>query len=547
MVQVDLLDRIVEFLKLFYVDVSAETYKNCVAIYVASGGIFVVILKPGFPYSPPEIGYYGDRDFRYQPHLFSGGRTWTSICCYDPNDVHINPDEPERMVKEYLDRAKKIVKEKRTNYQTAKQDFEEEISSYISKISIRKRVISFLPPRTDSLLCELHFGNNNTVVILEEGERNRFCSKMDSVLSVPIVFLEASDIINSSRTIRAIYKKLLGQGYEHKILVSSFVQSLSLGHLIILPFRVGEALNSSFVLICRIPKKVRIRNIEFEEILNRLGERTFKLTKCTCLNQDYLFSRGGLGSEFRRNQRVLIIGCGSFGSVVARMFVESGVTDMKLIDPDVLEAGNIARHVCGVNDIDRPKVLALKEELLKHNPNLKIECINKTVQSLSMDHLKKYLFNVDLVISCTGDYPTERYIVDVLQDMDKQLPIVLLWGEPYLIATHGILVQKRQDDLKSLLYQYLGLNQKSVVANPKDLTKIEFGCGSSYVPYSGFSVNQSIYSIMGQILNSTLNNDGNYLLSWYNSVAYYQQFSGLGITLNCELGRFPELKETRLD
>ena len=161
--------------------------------------------------------------------------------------------------------------------------------------------------------------------------------------------------------------------------------------------------------------------------------------------------------------------------------------------------------------------------------------------------MKRYLNNIDLIVSCTGDYASELFIVDVFQDMEKQIPLILLWGEPYLIAAHGIIIQKRQKDLKSFLYQCIGLNQNSIVKNSKDLTKIEFGCGSSYVPYSGFSVNHSIYSIMGQILNSILKKEGNFYLTWYNSISYYQQFSELGIVLDCELGKFPELKEIRLD
>ena len=114
MVQVDLLlDKIVEHLKPFYPNVSVEKHKNLILIYVESEGIFLIILEQSFPYSPPIILYSGNLEYEYQPHLSRFGKNWVNICCYDTNEVHINPDEPDCMIKTYLDRAEDIVKKKR--------------------------------------------------------------------------------------------------------------------------------------------------------------------------------------------------------------------------------------------------------------------------------------------------------------------------------------------------------------------------------------------------------------------------------------------------
>ena len=46
-----------------------------------------------------------------------------------------------------------------------------------------------------------------------------------------------------------------------------------------------------------------------------------------------------------------------------------------LIDFDRLELSNVARHVCGVNDLGRYKTFAVRDSILQKNPQMIIKRI----------------------------------------------------------------------------------------------------------------------------------------------------------------------------
>lgn len=60
------------------------------------------------------------------------------------------------------------------------------------------------------------------------------------------------------------------------------------------------------------------------------------------------------------NQRVTIIGAGATGSRVFASLVELGLTKITVIDPDIVEAHNLANQIYSHKDIALPKVEACK-------------------------------------------------------------------------------------------------------------------------------------------------------------------------------------------
>lgn len=91
------------------------------------------------------------------------------------------------------------------------------------------------------------------------------------------------------------------------------------------------------------------------------------------LYQD-LFSRnsGILETSYLANKRVVILGCGSVGSLVALELARSGVANFLLVDPDIVEYHNICRHQCGLTDVGDLKVNALEKRLKNINPSVQI-------------------------------------------------------------------------------------------------------------------------------------------------------------------------------
>lgn len=69
------------------------------------------------------------------------------------------------------------------------------------------------------------------------------------------------------------------------------------------------------------------------------------------------------------DSRIHIIGCGSVGSTLAENLARSGVTKFTLWDFDYVEAHNIANQMFTQADIGRLKVEALKDIILRINPD----------------------------------------------------------------------------------------------------------------------------------------------------------------------------------
>lgn len=103
-----------------------------------------------------------------------------------------------------------------------------------------------------------------------------------------------------------------------------------------------------------------------------------------------IFSRniGILETSQMLDKSVIISGCGSVGSLVALELARSGVGSFLLIDNDIFEYHNICRHQCGVSDVGKYKVDALKQRILDINPNSKV-----LIQSRILENVPKYIFD----------------------------------------------------------------------------------------------------------------------------------------------------------
>jgi sulfur carrier protein ThiS adenylyltransferase len=74
-----------------------------------------------------------------------------------------------------------------------------------------------------------------------------------------------------------------------------------------------------------------------------------------------------------RKARIGIAGAGGLGSNCAMNLVRSGFTQFVIVDFDVVEESNLNRQFYFYDQIGRPKVDALKENLLRINPDLSIK------------------------------------------------------------------------------------------------------------------------------------------------------------------------------
>ena len=131
-----------------------------------------------------------------------------------------------------------------------------------------------------------------------------------------------------------------------------------------------------------------------------LRARTQPLHWLTSTNwsPDQVHRRGGV-SEWLRDRRVLLLGCGSLGSAVADMLVRGGVSRLSLMDPEKLEAWNIVRHQLTLRHLGRNKAKSLADELVQRNPRARIKAYGETFPG-ALDALE--IREHSVVVDCTG-------------------------------------------------------------------------------------------------------------------------------------------------
>ena len=125
-----------------------------------------------------------------------------------------------------------------------------------------------------------------------------------------------------------------------------------------------------------------------------------------------IFSRnkGILETDRMAQKRVVILGCGSVGSLVAMELARAGVSYFLLCDADIVEYHNVCRHQCGITDVGDLKVNALSRKLQNINPNIKIIHFEGIVQNLPKSTLDEFcVANQTIFVGCADNRDADIY------------------------------------------------------------------------------------------------------------------------------------------
>ena len=121
-------------------------------------------------------------------------------------------------------------------------------------------------------------------------------------------------------------------------------------------------------------------------------------------HQDEISVRGRL-SEAAALSPTLIIGAGAVGSVLAEMLARAGVRDLTVIDPDLLEAGNLVRHTLPVSDVGRAKATGVADRLTDATLHARISGVDDAFPPGDAEHAER-VRSAGVVIDTTGDDDT---------------------------------------------------------------------------------------------------------------------------------------------
>src|SRR5260221_2119055 len=144
------------------------------------------------------------------------------------------------------------------------------------------------------------------------------------------------------------------------------------------------------------------------------------------------FGIGGAGQERLGRARVLMVGCGASGSVLANNLARAGVGHLRLADRDYVEGNNLQRQVLyEEEDVLRgmPKAAAAAERLRHINSLVQVEPL---ITDVTADNIEELLDGVDLALDGTDNFET-RYLLN-----DACLKLRIPWIYCGVIAAHGV-------------------------------------------------------------------------------------------------------------
>ncbi|MAY15946.1 MAG: hypothetical protein CMI06_11480 [Oceanospirillaceae bacterium] len=323
----------------------------------------------------------------------------------------------------------------------------------------------------------------------------------------PRTFLQLLELIQAEHTAewQKICVKIIRAMSEHKsrmpLVVCSFNNCMVAFNLTgnLAPAGIEHSLMSGFS-----------KRVSLDAIINRLKPK--KILPLYVIRSDFSWVNGRDHNQqldlIKSIGQIVIIGCGSIGSGIARHLVQSGVRKLLLIDGDYLMPENISRHELGFESIQLDKVSALAAQLQKKFPESTIETHSKKWQSLggNPDFIRQ-LKNSELIVSCTGEYESDMALLELRTALD--LPdIMFCWTEPNAVVSHAF-IHNGDSPCFSKLFNHSGnevgnsripatlWNESTLRATP--------ACAGEFQPYGYIDVSY-IHSIAAErIINLILN------------------------------------------
>lgn len=156
---------------------------------------------------------------------------------------------------------------------------------------------------------------------------------------------------------------------------------------------------------------------------------------------DNIFSSNPPGAtEILKGKSVFVAGAGGLGSNVCVMLVRAGAGCITVIDFDRVEASNLNRQQYFMDQIGMPKVIALKENLLRINPELKINAIE---QRLTADNCREIIpGKSDLIFECFDNAVAKAMLTNFALTEKPDIPVIAVSGVAGLGPCEDITINK---------------------------------------------------------------------------------------------------------
>ncbi len=115
--------------------------------------------------------------------------------------------------------------------------------------------------------------------------------------------------------------------------------------------------------------------------------------------------------EALSQKRVIVFGVGGVGSWCVEGLVRSGISDITIVDSDVVGVTNVNRQLMATSStVGRVKVEALKNRLFEINPEVRVEAVHKAFNEETVGDL---------------DFDSYDYVIDAVDSLKDKILLLL--------------------------------------------------------------------------------------------------------------------------
>lgn len=139
---------------------------------------------------------------------------------------------------------------------------------------------------------------------------------------------------------------------------------------------------------------------------------------------------------------VAIVGCGGLGSNAAAMLLRCGVGELTLIDFDVVEESNLNRQMFFRDQLGSPKTGALRDTLLRINPDVVLHVHQECVTA---ENLVDLVGDADVLIEAADRAEVKAMVANTALTVLPDTPLVSASGLAGIDSANEVTTERMAD------------------------------------------------------------------------------------------------------
>lgn len=469
-----------------------------------------------FPSALPEARLVSEfSKLNQQSHISRRG----IICLFDSEGLLLNQDDPRGLLNLYLERLVQQLEE--VYNKTISDQILDEFEAYFSDSSTDQRPYLISEPEGADINLVLKRGIDNKEYIYKHIEDLSAFKNVDGfitgqVMNIVHIYLdnikpsEIRKVIetkpltckitkefienNTSRAQNKRITKAIGRRKRHRQIILLSLTRPSGGLIYLMLIFQGDGTSNPY----NIPSQ----------------QTKIEVIKPIVVTKSHLLSRGGSKIDVT-DKKILIVGLGSVGSIVANNLIHVGYTNLTFVDKDELLPENTYRHLLGRKYWFQNKADALKNYFEESFPYVKIKSLCQNFYQLIFQ-IPTIFKDYDMTIMATGNPNLEIYCNDLYHKEETNKSMIIAWNEPLGVGGHSLaMINPAMKGCYHCLFDSVSetySNRASFVASGQILGTKANSCGETYIEYgfpdsartAGLVLNQVEQVFSGTLVENTL-------------------------------------------